>query len=198
MSWPQGEWLLDVFKTSCLDIFKTFSRCLEKMSSRHIQDLFRTFLRRLQDVFKIFWRRLAKTSSRRLQNLYWTSCKNVFKVSSRRFEDVFKTSSRRLAKMSPRRFKDISSSYCFFNTSSRSIQHVSETYCKGSYLQKDLPRSHLWNGRCTKFARVIKTSEVLVFHFTARFSGCLKRHFVTWSIIYSGFLLRKYLTSLNC
>ena len=39
-------------------------------------------------------------------------------------------------------------------------------------------RSHtllrnLW--QCTKFARMIKISQVLVFHFTKTFSGCLQR-----------------------
>ena len=59
--------------------------------------------------------------------------------------------------------------------SSRSIQHVCETYCKNRCLQKDSPRSHFWKiyGKCTKFARVIKISQVLVFHFTTPFSGCL-------------------------
>ena len=62
-SWPY------VFKTSCQDVFTTFSRRLAK-----------TFLRHLQDVFKTSSRRLAKTSLRRLQD-----------VLQRYFQDVCKT-----------------------------------------------------------------------------------------------------------
>ena len=42
---------------------------------------------------------------------------------------------------------------------------------------EDLPGSYFWqiNGQCTKFVRVIKISQVLVFQFTTPFSGCLQR-----------------------
>ena len=48
--------------------------------------------------------------------------------------------------------------------------------CKDGYVQKDLPRSHFWEiyGQCTEFARVIKISQVLAFHFTTTFSGYLE------------------------
>ena len=42
--------LQDVIKTSCQDVFKTFSRRLAKTSSWHLQDVFKTSSRRLQDV----------------------------------------------------------------------------------------------------------------------------------------------------
>ena len=80
-------------------VFKTSSRRLGKMFSRHLQDVFKTFWKRPQDIFKTPSRRLGKMSSRRLQNVIKKSCKNVFK-----------TSWRRLAKTSSRRFQDISSS----------------------------------------------------------------------------------------
>ena len=73
-------------------VFKTSSRRLAKMSSRHLQDVFKTFSRRFQDVFKTSWQDVFKTS--------W----DVFKTS---FINVFKTSSRRLAKMSSMRFQDV-------------------------------------------------------------------------------------------
>ena len=59
--------------------------------------------------------------------------------------------------------------------SSRRIHNVSEAYCKDGCLQKDLPRSHFWEnyGQCTKLARVATVSQILIFHFTDPFSGCL-------------------------
>ena len=51
--------LQNIFKTSCQDVFKTFT------SSRYLQDVFKTFWRRAQDIFK-------------------TSCKDVFRTFSRR------------------------------------------------------------------------------------------------------------------
>ena len=42
---------------------------------------------------------------------------------------------------------------------------------------EDLPGSYFWEiyGQRTKFVRVIKISQVLVFQFTTPFSGCLQR-----------------------
>ena len=68
--------LQDVFKTSCQDVFKTFSR--------RLQDVFKTFSRRLQDVLQKRLQDIFKTSSKRLQDVL----KNVFKTSSRRLQDV--------------------------------------------------------------------------------------------------------------
>ena len=179
MSWRRLE---DVFRLQ-----KTSSRRLDQDEHIHLshtfsEDDFKTSSRRLgQDQYI----RLGHTSSRHLQD--------VFKTSSRRFEEVFKTPSRRLAKIlqesskrlqdlpakiSSRRFQDVSSNQnVLFNKSLRCTQHVCKTYCKHGYLQKDLPRSHFWEiyGQCTKFAKVIKISQVLVFYFTTPFSGCLQR-----------------------
>ena len=58
---PIGHFHCDVFKTSCQDVFKTFSRRLQEVLQKRLQDIF-------------------KTSSRRFEN--------VFKTSSRRFKDV--------------------------------------------------------------------------------------------------------------
>ena len=164
--------------SSSKDVFKTSSRRLDEdeyilinhTSSKDVlvktyifvlyirlQDVFKTFSRRLQDVSKTYSRRLFKMSSRRPQNVFKTSRKYVFKTSSRRFEDV-------------------SSSWTVFvNKSLRSIQHVCKTYCKDRCLQKDSPRSHFWEiyGKCTKFERVIKVFQVLVFQFITPFSGCI-------------------------
>ena len=148
------------------DVLKTSSRCLSFSSS---EDVFKTNIftllirlqktssRRFQDVFKTSSRRLAKTSLRHLQNVLQRCLQEVFKTYHQvklflliRFQDVFETYSKR--------FWDVLQS-------------------KGGYLQKDLPRSHFWEiyGQCTKFARVTKVSQVLVFHFTTPFSGCLQR-----------------------
>ena len=78
--------------------------------------------------------------------------------------------------------------------SSRRIHNVCEAYCKDGYLEKDLPRSHFCEiyVQCTKFARVTTVSQVLVFHFTAPFSGYLFR---TWPNNYKGAFFAKILTS---
>ena len=137
-----------VFKTSCENVFKTPSR-------------------RLEDIFKTSSVRLAKTFSKCFQD-----------VLQNRLQDIFKTSWKRLAKISSRLFQELSSSYTVLvNNYSKCIQHVSKKYCNIGYLQKDLPRSHFSKiyDQCTKFEGVINISQVLVFHFTTPFSGCLQR-----------------------
>ena len=74
--------LQDVFKTSCQDIFKTFSRRLQGSC----KNVFKTSSRRLQDVFK--------TSSRHLQDVFKTYYQvKVFFV--KQFQDIFETYSKR-------------------------------------------------------------------------------------------------------
>ena len=58
-------------------VFKTFSKRLAKMSSRHLKD---GLPRCLQDVFKTSSRGLAKTSSRPLQDLLQRYLQDVFKT----------------------------------------------------------------------------------------------------------------------
>ena len=77
--------LEDAFKTSwsrpiylpCPYVFRTFSKRLQGVLQK-----------RLQDVFKASSRRLAKTSSRRLQSIVKTSRKYILKTSWRRFEEL--------------------------------------------------------------------------------------------------------------
>ena len=131
-----------------------------------------------EDVFKTSWSRpiysscpyVFKTSSRYFQD--------VFKMSSRYLQDVFKTSSRPLGNVSWRHLQDVLKTYhqvkLYLLTSLWEVfnMFVSRTDC----LQKDSPRPrHFWQiyGKCRKFARVIKISQLLVFHFTTLFSGCL-------------------------
>ena len=127
-----------------------------------LQDVFKTFSRRLQDIFKM--------SSRRPQD--------IFKTSSRCFENVFKTSSRHLQDV----FKTYYQVKVFLVTQ---FQDIFETYSKRFWdvlLRRlstgGLPRSHFREiyGHCAKFSRVIKISQVLIFHFTTPFSDyTLKR-----------------------
>ena len=137
------------------------------------------FARRLEDDWKTFLQDALKASWKRLEDVLQKHVEDILKTSSRRFEHVFKTSSRCLAKMSQDVFKTYHQIKLFLlNTLlNTSIQHVSETYCKDGYLQRDLPRSHFWEiyGQRTKFARVMKISQVLVFHFTTHFCGGLQR-----------------------
>ena len=95
---------------------------------------------------------LQKTSSKRLnQGLYFVLVICLQYVLQKRLQNIFKTFWRRFWEVLQRR----------------------------SYLQKDLPGSHFWEiyGQCTKFVIVIKVYQVLVFHFTAPFSGCFQRRF---------------------
>ena len=71
---------------------KTSSRRLDQ--DQYIR-LGHTSSRRVQDVFKTFSRHLQDVLPRCLQDVFMTSCKNVFKTSLRLLEDVLKTSSRR-------------------------------------------------------------------------------------------------------
>ena len=156
-----------VFKTSARRLAKTTSKCFQDVFKTSCKNVFKTSSRRLQDILKPSLRHLQEVLPRRLQNDFKTSCKNVFKTSSRRLE-----------KMSSRRFQDVSWNWTVLvSTSSIRIQHVFGMYYKDGYLQKNLPKSHFWEiyGQCTNFARVIKISKVLVFHFTTPFSGFLKR-----------------------
>ena len=76
LGYTSSRLLQGVFKLSCQDAFKTFSRRLEDLLQKRLQDIFKTSLRRFEDVFK--------TSSRRLE---------------KRFQDIFNTSSRRIIKL---------------------------------------------------------------------------------------------------
>ena len=101
--------------------------------------------------------------SRHLQD----SSKYLVGVLQKCVQDVFKMSSRHLQNVLIRRLQNFFKAYhqvkLFLFL--RRIQHVSDTYCKDSYLQKDLPGSYFWEiyGQCTTFSRVIrKHQETLV------------------------------------
>ena len=147
-------------------------QCNNPANIRLDEDVLKTpfvfvFRRRLdQDEYV----RLDHTSSRRLQD-----------VLPRCLQNVFKTSSRRLAKTSSRHLQDVFKTYyqvkVFLVTQ---FQDIFETYSKRFWdvlLRRlstgSLPRSHFREiyGHCAKFPRVIKISQVLIFHFTTPFSG---------------------------
>ena len=125
-----------------------------RLSLTSSKDVCKTSARRLgQDQYI----RLGHTFSRRLQDIFKTSCQDVLQRS---LQDVFKT---------------------YHQVKLRSIQYVSERFfSKEVYLQRYLPMWHcFWEiyGQCTKFAREVKISRVLVFLFTTPFSRCLQKHF---------------------
>ena len=127
---------------------------------------------RLQDV--------CKTSSRRLQDVLQKRLQDIFKTSSRRLQNVFKTS---------------------WKTSSRHLQDVFKTYHQvklflltrlweafNTFLRRSFPKTVIYSrGICLgnttsdKFMvsvqnlQEIKISQVLVFHFSTPFRGCLER-----------------------
>ena len=120
----------DVFiKTNIL----TLVICLQKMYSRRLdQDKYI----RLGNLSSRHQR-----SSRRFQNVLPRCCKNVFKTSSRQ---IGKMSWRKLKTFSTRIIKLNCCCEHVFKMTSRRIQHVFETFWEDDYLQKYLPRSHLW------------------------------------------------------
>ena len=84
-------------------------------------------------------------------------------------------------------------------------------YCNVShYNQKrrlstgGLPRSHVWEiyGQCTKFPRLTKISQVLIFHFTTPtptpWLHLTEAHLEHGWTSTMEFFLRKYLTVLSC
>ena len=130
-----------------------------------------------EDVFK--------TSSRRLDQNQYIRLGHTF---SRRLQEVFKTSSGRLQDVLPRRLQDLLERYLqdVFKTYHqikifllRSLRDVFSKFlrrtAKTVIYRNICLRSHFWEvyGQCAKFAWVIKISQVLVFHFTTPFSGCL-------------------------
>ena len=147
---------------------------LQKTSSRRLgQDqyirLVHTSSRRLQDVFK--------KSSRRLQDIFKTSSKRLQEFLQKRLQDIFKKSSRSLAKVSSRRFRDVSSNHQVKLFLLTSLRDVFNTFLRCTAMMVIYRRIFLGHTsekftKCTKFERVIKISEVLVFHFTTPFSGC--------------------------
>ena len=145
---------------------------LHKTSSRRFdQDQYirlgYTSWRHLQDAFKmyIFENVLKKTSSRRPQGVFKTSCENVLrKAPSRHFQDILQICLQDV-------FKTYYQVKLFLLTQ---FQDVFETYSKRFWdvlLKRlstgGLPRSHFWEiyGQCKKFPRMIKVSQVLIFHF---------------------------------
>ena len=152
----------------------------------HAFALLKTSCRRLEDVFRLrlqeVWiktnmfalaLRLQKTSARRLGQDQYIRLGHTF---SRRLQDIFKTSCQDVLQRS---LQDVFKTY--HQVKLRSIQYVSERFfSKEVYLQRYLPMWHcFWEiyGQCTKFAREVKISRVLVFLFTTPFSRCLQKHF---------------------
>ena len=144
------------------------------------QQAFKTSPRHFQDVFNMFWKRLQ----------------DVFKTSSRRLQDVLKTSSRHLQDV----FKTYYQVKVFLVTQ---FQDIFETYSKRFWdvLLRRLytggfPRSHFQEiyGRCAKFPRVIKISQV--FTFINNVKDWKQSHLMwrrNWGIMRSMFFKRVWL-----
>ena len=160
-------------------LMKTSWRRLWSLSS---EDVFKTSSTRLdQDEVFALLIRLQKTSWSRSTYSSWSY---VFKTFSRRLQDVFKTSSELLQdvlKTSSRHLQHVFKTYYQVKVFLvRHFQDIFETYLKRSWdvllrwlSAGGFPRSHFREiyGHCAKSPRVTKISQVLVFHFTAPFSG---------------------------
>ena len=161
----------------CLCLQKTFSRSLDqdvyiRFSHTSSVDVFKISSKRLgQDQYN----RLGYTSSRCLQDVFKTSSRyfqDVFKTFSRHFESIFKKFSRHLQDVLPRRLQDDVKTYhqvkvflltrlpdlfnTFLRCTARTVlyRRIYPAQFRGIY------------GQWTKFARVLKISQDLVFHFT--------------------------------
>ena len=172
----QGEYIR-LTHASSENVFKTSSRRLDQdqyirpghTSSRRLQDVFKTSSRCLQDVLQkrlqdieTSSRRLAKMFSRGIQKIFKASCKNVFKTSPRHLQDVFKT---------------YYQASCSVNTFSRFFRDVVKTFLTRTskrVIYRRICVDHTYS-QCTKFARVTKVSQILIFHFTTPSSSCLQR-----------------------
>ena len=119
------------------------------------QDVFKTFSKHLQDVLQKRIQDIFKTSSRRFQNIFMTSCKDVFKTYHQ-VKLLLLTRLQEDLEMYSIGFWDVLQ--WRFSTEGFGRSHICEIYCQ-----------------CIKIARVIKISEVLVFHFTTPFSSCLQK-----------------------
>ena len=109
---------------------------------------------------------LTHTSSRHLQNVLQRCLQEVFKTYYQvklffvtQFQDVFETYSKRFWDVLLRRLST-----------------------------GGLPKSHVWEiyGQCTKFPRVIKVSQVLVFTLLHLLVAPYRDAFRTWLNIYNG------------
>ena len=162
----------------CIRLGHTSSRCL--------QDVFKTFSRHFQDVFK-------------------TSCKKVFKTSSRHFEDVFKTFSRHLQHVLPRRLQDVFKTYHqvkrFLLTRLPDLFNTFLRRTAKTVIYRRIYPAQFWDiyGQCIKFARMLKNFSSFSFSLYYIFLVAAYRGiFRTWSNIYNGAFLRKYLKALTC
>ena len=163
--------------SSSEDVFKTSSRRLGQ--DQYIR-LGYTSSRRLQDVFK--------TSSRRLQDVLPRCLQDVFKTSSRRLQNVFKmswkTSSKHLQDVLQRYLQDVLKTY--YQVKLFLLTRLWEAF--DTFLRRSFPKTIIYSrGICLgnttsdKFMvsvqnlQEIKISQVLVFHFSTPFRGCLER-----------------------
>lgn len=168
------------------DILNTFSRLCDQNEYIHLGHWKKAFSRRLEDilikteiftlnirpqnVFNTFWRRLHnflqhclqeifKTSSmpRHLQNVFKTSCKGAFKTSLRGVCKMCLWNPQEVFKMCDQlKLFFLTRLEYAFKTFSRLIQHIFERCCDDDYLQKGLPRPHVWEiyDQGTNFPRV--------------------------------------------
>ena len=182
-------------KTSWRRLENVFRLRLQKTSWRHLgQDEYvRLGLTSSEDVFKIYssWLYVFKTSSRRLQNVFKTS---------------WKTSSRHLQDFLQRCLQDVFKTY--YQVKLFLLTRLWEAF--NTFLRLSFPKTVIYSrGICLrnttsdKFMvsvqnlQEIKISQVLVFHFSTPFHGCLERciYNLVEHLRHNGAFLRKYLTS---
>ena len=182
---------------------------MKKLPSKHsswwrrLEDVLKmsfvfVFRRRLEDILVktnmfALALRLQKTSSRYIRLGY---------TSSRRLQDVFKTSSRRLEKRLQDVFKTYHQVKLFlltrlweaFNTFLRLSFPKTVIYSRGICLRNTTSDKFMVS---VQNLQEIKISQVLVFHFSTPFHGCLERciYNLIEHLLHNGAFLRKYLTS---
>ena len=130
--------------------------------------------KRLQDIFK--------TSSKRFENVFKTSWRHLQDVLQRCLQDIFKTYYQ-VELFLVTQFQDIFQMYskCFWDVLLRRLS------------TGGLSRSHFWEiyGQCTKFPRVIKVSQVLVFTLLHLLVAVYSGAFRIWLNICNGAFFAK-------
>ena len=199
---PANIRLEDILKTSFIfvfrrrlqDVFKTFwsrrmyssylyvfSRCFQgnfKSSwSRPINWSWLYVLKSLQDVLKMYSSRLEDVLQKRLQHILKTSSR-YFKTSSRHLQDMLLRRLQEIFKMFWRRLA---------KSFTRHLQDIFKTFWIRLQLQDVF----------SVFARVIKDSQVLVFHLIIGLVVAYIGVFRAWSNIYNGAFFAKILNGLT-
>ena len=128
--------------------------------------------KRLQIIFKTYCQGPFKKYSKRLPDVLQRCLHYIFKTFLRHLQNVFKMCLRCIFKL---------------NTYSIRLQHIMETFRKDDYLQKDLPRLHVWK----IYGQVINFPRVNSLDINKNLTNFKKKNFIKWQLLQMKSLLWK-------